>query len=188
MKTLYFITSNMGKVHEATEKLKPYGYKIIQKNCGYPEIQTETLEEVARFGITYLQNTSIDHSFILEDAGVFIDALHGFPGVYSSYVYHTISLNGILTLLEHVPEEKRCAQFKSVFAYGTPQGDMHVFIGTCKGKITLQQKGSKGFGYDPIFQPDGFTKTFAEMSTEQKNMVSHRAKSLEKLVEFLKTK
>jgi XTP/dITP diphosphohydrolase len=188
MKNLYFITSNNGKVHEATEKLKPFNYKIIQKDYGYPEIQTETLEEVARFGVKHFHQKKIDHPFILEDAGIFIDALKGFPGVYSSYVYFTLGLDGILRLMKDVTNEKRTAQFKSVFAYGTTQGDIQLFVGTCEGNITKKKQGSKGFGYDPIFKPTGFDKTFAELETNEKNKVSHRAKSLEKLVTFLKDK
>ena len=186
MKTLYFITSNNGKVHEATEKLKPFDYNIIQKNYGYPEIQTETLEEVAQFGVKHFHQKNIDHPFILEDAGLFIDGLKGFPGVYSSYVYFTIGLDGILELMKNVIDEKRTAQFRSVFAYGTPQGDIQLFIGSCQGIITREKQGSKGFGYDPIFKPNSFDKTFAEIETNEKNRISHRAKSLEKLVTFLK--
>ncbi len=186
MKTIYFITSNKGKVHEVTEKLKQFNYKIIQKNYGYPEIQTETLEEVARFGVNHFHQNNIDHPFILEDAGIFIDALKGFPGVYSSYVYFTIGLDGILKLMKNVSDEKRTAQFKSVFAYGNREGDYELFVGNCNGSITKKKKGSKGFGYDPIFRPEGFTKTFAELETLEKNQVSHRAQSLEKLVRFLK--
>jgi len=186
MKTIYFITSNKGKVHEAKSKLKPYGYTIVQKNYGYPEIQTETLEEVAKFGVTHVQNSGIDHPFILEDAGIFIEALKGFPGVYSSYVYYTLGLDGILALLNTIPEEKRTALFQSVFAYGTPSGEIELFKGECGGVITQKKQGSKGFGYDPIFCPKGFDITFAEMVTEEKNKISHRGKSLEKLVDFLR--
>jgi len=184
MSTLYFITSNKGKVHETVEKFSPLGIKVKQKNLGYPEIQTDHLEDVAKYGVTHIQKQGIDRPFILEDAGLFIDGLMGFPGVYSSYVYHTIGLNGILSLLDGIP--KRSAVFKSVFAYGEPSGEPSLFIGTCMGEITMVKKGSKGFGYDPIFSPDGSDKTFAQMDTKMKNQVSHRGKSLEQLYEFLK--
>ncbi|MDG6218566.1 MAG: XTP/dITP diphosphatase [Candidatus Thermoplasmatota archaeon] len=184
MKTIYFVTSNEGKVHEVTEKLTSFDIRIIQKDVGYPEIQTSSLEEVARFGVKVLQK-QLDHSFILEDAGIFIDALKGFPGVYSSYVYFSIGLEGILQLLKCIPVEKRTAQFQSVFAYATPDLDLKLFKGVCNGTITATKKGSKGFGYDPIFKPDGFDNTFAEMDTKEKNTVSHRAKSLDQLVLYL---
>lgn len=186
MKTIYFITSNKGKVKEVTDKIKPYGYEIVQKNYGYPEIQTDSLEEVAQFGAKHLIKNDIDHPFILEDAGIFIDALKGFPGVYSSYVYFTVGLDGILKLMKNVSYHKRAAEFKSVFAYGDPDGKIVLFIGTCEGSITMEKSGTKGFGYDPIFIPKGYSKTFAEMKTVEKNKISHRARSLEKLIEFLK--
>lgn len=187
MKTVYFITSNEGKVHEVVEKVTSLDVNIVQKNYGYPEIQTDFLEEVAQFGVSYLQK-KVNHPFILEDAGIFIDALHGFPGVYSSYAYFTIGLDGILQLLQTIPVKKRTAQFKSVFAYGTPEGDMELFKGTCNGTISATQQGGKGFGYDPIFIPDGFEKTFAEMNADEKNKISHRGKSLDQLVSFLTKK
>ncbi len=99
MKKLYFITSNKGKVREATEKLRPLGYSVIQKDLGYPEVQADSLEEVALQGVAHIQ-AKYHQAFMLEDAGLFIDALQGFPGVYSKYVFFTIGLPGILRLLE----------------------------------------------------------------------------------------
>jgi XTP/dITP diphosphohydrolase len=186
MKTIYFITGNKGKVHEATEKFYPLGFKIVQKNLGYPEIQTETLEEVARYGVTHIQQQQITHPFILEDAGLFIDVLQGFPGVYSSYVYFTIGLDGIIQLLKD--EHNRSAIFRSVFVYAEPSGEPQIFIGECRGMIAKEKKGTKGFGYDPIFIPEGSIKTFAEMETTEKNKLSHRGQSLEKLYQYLKNK
>jgi XTP/dITP diphosphohydrolase len=183
MKTIYFITSNEGKLHETKSKLEPLGYSIIQKNIGYPEIQAESLEEVARYGVQHLQD-KLNHPFILEDAGLFINNLGGFPGVYSSYVYFTIGLDGILSLLQNVEESNRDAVFRSVFAYGEPSGKMELFIGECTGKITKNKRGTEGFGYDPIFIPDNEKITFAEMDTKTKNSYSHRGKSLEKLTDF----
>jgi XTP/dITP diphosphohydrolase len=185
MKPLYFITSNKGKLHETKTELEPLGYSVIQKNIGYPEIQSEHLEDVARYGVEHLQQ-QLDHPFILEDAGLFIDALQGFPGVYSSYVYYTIGLDGILTLLKKSKDADRAALFKSVFAYGEPSGEMQLFIGTCQGHIAREKKGSKGFGYDPIFIPNNEQLTFAEMDTKKKNTYSHRGKSLIKLKKFLR--
>lgn len=187
MKEIFFITSNDGKVHEAKNKLHPLGYRIIKKNLGYPEIQTDSLEEVARYGVQHVQKT-IDHPFILEDAGLFIDALQGFPGVYSSYVYHTIGLDGVLSLLTDKKKRIRSAVFRSVFAYAKPEGDPLLFVGECNGMISTEKKGGKGFGYDPIFMPLSSDRTFAEMRAEEKNAFSHRGKSLEKLVHFLRKK
>ena len=185
MKTLYFITSNKGKHLEARTKLQDLNIDIVQQDIGYPEIQTDSLEDVARFGGEHVQKR-FNQPFILEDAGLFIDALDGFPGVYSSYVFYTVGLKGILKLLEGTNETKREALFRSVFAYSEPSQKPNLFIGECKGSISFEEKGTHGFGYDPIFIPDGELRTFAQMETGEKNNFSHRGKSLDKLIDFLK--
>jgi XTP/dITP diphosphohydrolase len=183
MKELFFITSNTGKVQEATEKLRPLGFSVMQKDLGYPEVQADSLEEVATWGVSNVQER-FDSPFILEDAGLFIDDLQGFPGVYSKYVFFTIGLGGILKLLEGV--EKRGAVFRSVYAYSEPGKKPLLIIGECKGIISMRKQGTHGFGYDPIFIPDGAKKTFGDMSVEEKNQFSHRGKALEKLATVLK--
>ena len=183
MKKIYFITSNKGKVSEAKQKFSEVNINIIQKDLGYPEIQSDSLEEVALFGAEYVQK-KFDRPFILEDAGLFIDSLKGFPGVYSAYVYHKIGLSGVLKLLES--NKERRATFRSVYAFGKPAEKPLLFIGECKGIISYEEKGSHGFGYDPIFIPHGESKTFAQMETKQKNLISHRGNSLNKLIVFFK--
>jgi len=185
MKTIYFVTSNKGKFLEAKEKLVPQGFEIVQRNIGYPEIQATNLEDVALFGIEYTEK-KIRHPFILEDAGLFVDALDGFPGVYSSYVYYTIGLKGILKLLEDQSGDGRKAVFKSVIAYKGSDKKPRLFVGECHGMISNQELGDHGFGYDPIFIPDGDTRTFGQMEVGEKNRFSHRGKSLEKLLDFFK--
>jgi len=184
MRTIYFITSNNGKLHEVQTRLRPLDIEVVQKNIGYPEIQAKSLEEVATYGIDHVRNR-VDHPFILEDTGIFIDALKDFPGVYAAYVYQTIGLDGIIHLLKDIPIEKRRAIFRSVFGYGDPEGNTHLFIGECEGMIGFEKKGTKGFGYDPIFIPKGKEHTFAEINTEEKNSQSHRGRALEKLISFL---
>jgi len=181
MKQLYFITGNMGKLAEIQERVKTLDIKVIQKDLGYPEIQAETLEEVARYGVEHIRK-QFSHPFILEDAGLFIDSLEGFPGVYSKYVFYSIGLKGILKLMGEI--ENRDAVFRSVYAYAEPDTKPVLFLGGCKGTITNKEKGTSGFGYDPIFIPDGELKTFAEMSTEEKNRYSHRGNALDKLLIF----
>ncbi|HWR26931.1 MAG TPA: XTP/dITP diphosphatase [Candidatus Thermoplasmatota archaeon] len=183
MKQIFFITSNQGKVLEATEKLRPLGFSVVQKDLGYPEVQTDSLEEVALWGASYVQERFHD-PFILEDAGLFVDALKGFPGVYSKYVFLTIGLAGILRLLEGI--ENRKAVFRSVYAYGEPGKKPIIIIGECKGIISTEEHGNHGFGYDPLFIPDGGEKTFGEMTVEEKNQFSHRGKALQKLAIVLK--
>ena len=185
MKTIYFITGNRGKLLEAKEKLSAAGVDVLQKNIGYPEIQADNLEDVAAFGVEYLREKT-NHPFIIEDAGLFINVLNGFPGVYSAYVYYTIGLDGILKLLKDVDHKEREATFKSVFAFSTPGEKTMFFKGECRGYISFEKKGRHGFGYDPIFVPLGKNKTFAEMETKEKNKYSHRGCSLQKLLDFLK--
>lgn len=182
MNTLYFITGNKGKLTEVQDKLKPLNINVIQKNLGYPEIQAETLEEVTHYGIQYLKN-KLSEPFVIEDAGLFISALKKFPGVFSKQVYYTIGLDGVLTLMEK--QMNRSAEFHSVYALKLPNTSALYFKGICKGTIIKEKKGTGGFGYDPIFVPNGYTKTFAEMTTTEKNMISHRGNALQKLVKFI---
>lgn len=183
MMTIYFVTSNKGKLLEAKEKLSSVDVKVVQRNIGYPEIQGDTLEDVARFAVEHVQK-KLDQPFILEDAGLFINALGGFPGVYSSYVFHTIGCKGILKLLKNV--DGREAVFKSVFAYKEPDSSPVFFLGECHGRISDIESGGHGFGFDPVFIPVGDTRTFAQMDVKEKNCFSHRGKSLEKLIDFFK--
>ncbi|HWR63306.1 MAG TPA: XTP/dITP diphosphatase [Candidatus Thermoplasmatota archaeon] len=183
MKKLYFITSNQGKVKEAIEKLRPLGYSVIQKDLGYPEVQADSLEEVALQGIAHIQ-AKYHQAFMLEDAGLFIDTLQGFPGVYSKYVFFTIGLPGILRLLEN--KKNRNAVFRSVYVYSEPGKTPVIVVGECSGMISAVPRGEHGFGYDPLFVPQGSEKTFGEMTIEEKNRFSHRSKALEKLVTELK--
>lgn len=166
-------------MQEASEKLRPLGFSVTQKDLGYPEVQAERLEEVAAWGAAYVQE-KFNKPFILEDAGLFIDALQGFPGVYSKYVFFTIGLDGILLLLKNV--ENRKAVFRSVYAYSTPGHAAIIVSGECPGTISTERRGRHGFGYDPIFFPDKANKTFGEMTTEEKNQYSHRSKALDRLL------
>jgi len=183
MKKIYFVTSNKGKLVEAQKKFSEIGIEVVQKNIGYPEIQADSLEDVAIFGVEHVLNR-LNQPFILEDTGLFIDALAGFPGVYSAYVYQTIGLDGVLKLMNDITDRK--AVFRSVFAYGAPGCKPQLFVGECKGVISTVKRGSNGFGYDPIFIPQNSSKTFAEMDISDKNSFSHRGKSLEKLIDFFK--
>jgi len=179
-KTIYFVTSNKGKAQEAKNKFNNLGINIVQKNLGYPEIQADTLEEVAIFGIEDLKKR-FDKPFFLEDAGLFIDSLGGFPGVYSAYVYYKIGCHGILKLMD---KKDRKACFRSIIAYYQPDEKPVFFLGECTGTISDKISGDHGFGYDPIFIPEGENRTFGQMETREKNMFSHRGKSLEKFINY----
>ena len=178
---LAFVTSNPGKVEEARKYLASLGIEVYQLRIDYPEIQADTLEEVAEYGVRWLAER-IKEPFFLDDSGLFIPALSGFPGVYSAYVYKTLGIKGILKLMEGV--EDRRAHFKSIVAYW--DGELHIFEGRVEGVITEEPRGTGGFGFDPVFKPTGFDKTFAEMTTDEKNRISHRGRALNGFASWLK--
>jgi XTP/dITP diphosphohydrolase len=120
---------------------------------------------------------------MIEDAGMFIDCLKGFPGVYSAYVQKTVGNNGILRLMDGM--DNRGAAFKSVVGYVEPGMEPVVFKGELKGDIGFEPRGTGGFGYDPIFYVNG--KSLAEMSLEEKNRISHRAGSMKALKQWLES-
>jgi len=184
MKDLYFITSNKGKYKEVANKLIEADFKVIQKNLGYPEVQANSLEDVVNFGVSYILER-FHKPFIIEDAGIFIKNLNDFPGVYSADVFYKIGCKGILKLLDGIKKD-RGACFKSVIAYVNSDKQIHVFAGECFGHIGFEEVGDNGFGYDPVFIPNGENKTFAEMTVDEKNRFSHRGNSLDKLLEFIK--
>jgi XTP/dITP diphosphohydrolase len=122
--------------------------------------------------------------FIVEDSGIFIEPLDGFPGVYSAYVLRTVGNPGILRLLGD--RKDRGAVFRSCFGHFDHSRGPMVVTGECRGTISFEERGSGGFGYDPIFIPEGDERTFAEMQIEDKNLVSHRGKALKALLAVLK--
>ena len=142
----------------------------------------DRLENIAKFSaLDAVRNCGLP--VFVEDAGLFIEALGGFPGPYSKYVYHTVGLGGILKLMKDVTN--RSAHFKSVVAFATPDEEPICFVGKVEGKISLQEQGASGFGYDPIFMPlEGEGRTFAEMTAKEKNRYSHRGNALRKFGEW----
>jgi XTP/dITP diphosphohydrolase len=171
-----FVTSNKGKFAEAQGIFGD----LNQKDIGYTEIQADTLEEVAIFGMKEVA-TRLVGAVMLEDAGLFIEALQGFPGVYSAYVQKTIGNDGILRLMEGV--ENRRAFFKSVVVYAEPGLEPQMFTGIVQGQIGYEARGTSGFGYDPIFCVD--ERSLGEMEIAEKNRISHRAASMRALKEWL---
>jgi XTP/dITP diphosphohydrolase len=130
---------------------------------------------------------------LADDSGLEVDALNGAPGVYSArYAPDAASGNDprnyekLLNDLKDVPREKRGAQFVCCLALAFPDGTTKTFFGYSRGRIGYEARGKKGFGYDPVFLPEGFDRTFAEMTAEEKDSLSHRGKALQKLAEFLR--
>jgi XTP/dITP diphosphohydrolase len=177
VKTFNFITENSGKVVEMQAKAHEFGVKIVHVNAPYPELQADVLEEVVLHGLSYCQE-KFPAPFLIEDSGLFIDDVHGFPGPYSSYVQKTIGNSGVVKLIG----EGRPARFES--AIGSYYGDFKLFQGWVEGRI-VGSRGDSGFGFDPIFEYEG--RTFAEMTVHEKNEVSHRSKAAQLFLEWAST-
>jgi XTP/dITP diphosphohydrolase len=179
MAKISFITTNPDKYREMHEFFKANELELNWINKELPEIQAESLEEVVKFALSSYDGENV----FIEDAGIFIEALHGFPGVYSKYVYDTIGNQGILRLLQGV--ENRSARFTAVIGFKAERGgDIKLFKGEVKGYVSLSPKGEKGFGYDPIFIPEGHEKTFGEDEI-LKSKISHRKRAADKLIQNL---
>lgn len=178
---VFFVTKNEGKLREAKSILSDYSIEVEMLTVEKEEIQSYDLEKIALYALRHIDFR--DAPFFVEDAGLFVEALNGFPGPYSSYIYKTIGCEGILKLLEGVDNRK--AYFLSVVALRAPGlGDV-VFKGKVNGIIANEMRGEKGFGFDPIFIPDGCEKTFAEMNIEEKSRYSHRGKALRKMGKWI---
>lgn len=184
-----FATNNAHKLEEVTvilkDKIELLSMNDINCHVDIPET-AETLEGNALLKARYIFNNYQLDCFA-DDTGLEVEALNGGPGVYSARYAgdaHNAEANmkKLLKNLEGV--ENRKAQFRTVFAL-IIDGKEHLFEGVVKGEITKARHGSSGFGYDPIFIPDGYTQTFAEMGNELKNKISHRAVATEKLCKFL---
>jgi XTP/dITP diphosphohydrolase len=176
-RVVFFATNNVNKFNEARRILTDYDIAVGMLRVKTAEIQSDNLNEIA-------QTSAIDAFMrchlpvIVEDAGLFVNALNGFPGSYAAYAYKTIGNAGLLKLMENVEDRK--ATFQSVIAYYDDHEAPECFEGEAAGK------GKSGFGFDPIFQPAGSAKTFAEMTIEEKNGFSHRANAVRKFAEWYK--
>jgi len=178
LKKINFITQNQGKIEELRARAEPFGVKINHVDAPYPELQADTLEEVVNYALAYCR-TTFPPPFIIEDSGLFIDKLRGFPGPYSSYVHKTIGINGVLKLAE----DGTPARFESVLGCDY-YGDIMLFTGSVEGTI-VSPRGSGGFGFDPIFEYE--KRTFGEMTVDEKTACSHRGKSAELFVKWAST-
>lgn len=187
-KILHFITGNANKFHEVQKRFKTedLDLELRQADLDPLEIQADSIKDVAIFKLTQAREKLEGNCFV-EDAGFFVDApLNGFPGVYSSYVFKTIGNEGILKMIEDFGKTR--AHFSAVIAlYDASTEDVYTFVGTVEGRVSPVQRGSFGFGFDPIFIPNEIPhKTFAELTTEEKNAISHRGRAIDKLMNFLK--
>jgi XTP/dITP diphosphohydrolase len=189
MQQLVFATNNRHKLDEIADKIKGQIKLLTLNDIGCHDDIEET-------GLTFVENASIKSNFIYhkyklncfgDDSGLEIDALNGDPGVFSAryageHGNHEANINKVLSNLKN--GTNRRARFRTVISL-IWEGKEHFFEGSVEGAIRHEKSGSEGFGYDPIFEPEGYNITFAEMTMEEKNQISHRAKAVEQLVAFL---
>ncbi len=176
-----YVTSNPGKAREAEDY---FDGSVERVDYDYTEIQSDSLATIAAAGAREAHD-AVGGPVLVDDAGLFVDALGGFPGPYSSFVYDTVGTERVWRLAE--PEDDHRASFRVVLAYcdattldRQPDG-VQTFEGRVTGRL-VAPRGDDGFGYDPIFEYDG--QTFAEMAAREKNAVSHRGRALEKFAEW----
>jgi len=176
------VTSNPGKWREFREILSTNGIEAEWIRTRLTEIQSESLEEIVRASAEEA-TSRYGGNILVEDAGLFITSLNGFPGPYSSYVYSKLGCEGIIKLLTGAAD--RSAYFLSVICYVSESNEQKIFSGKCSGVIASEQRGVGGFGFDPIFIPlEGDGRTFAEMSLQEKNTYSHRSKALKEFIKW----
>lgn len=163
------------------------------------DIQYRTLSDYVKISVKEAGRTLVENSFakaafafklsqkpsLADDSGLFVEAMNGAPGVFSAR-FGRNDEDRIARLLEEMAgQHNRRAQFKAAFVYYYDANKYEVFEGECIGEITAEPRGTQGFGYDPIFIPKGFRKTFAELGPKSKNRISHRAKALKKFKKYI---
>jgi XTP/dITP diphosphohydrolase len=174
-----FVSRNPGKVPEVRAVLRPFGVSVRWRRKEFVEPQAVRQEDVVAEKLRALGNPS--GYVLVEDSGLFIPSLNGFPGLYSSHFLDVWGFGPILELLRRRP---RAAYFRAVA--GLRKGrSQWMFSGEVHGRIALRPMGRHGFGYDPIFIPDGWDRTFAQVPAEQKDAISHRARAMRKVGRFL---
>ena len=187
-----FASHNAGKIMEIKELLQPFGINV-------KSALDMKLPDVEETGSTFAENSLLKSQTIAEltglpciadDSGLCVDALNGAPGVYSArYAPNRDFDKGMEKLLAEMaqsPNKSRKAHFSCVISLAFPNGGYELFEGRVDGHIAAEKQGNGGFGYDPLFIPDGFAKSFAQMSKDEKNQVSHRGRAVEKLKAYLK--
>ena len=186
---LVFATNNLNKLKEVQALVPEHIQLISLKDIGCFEEVPETQLTIEGNAIQKAEYIKEHYGFdcFADDTGLEVESLHGEPGVFSArYAGEQRDANDNMNLLldNLVGKPNRNAQFKTVIALYL-NGTLETFTGICKGEITTTKQGDKGFGYDPIFKAEGYDKTFAEISLEEKNTIGHRGKAIRLLVDFL---
>ncbi len=189
--TLYLATGNAGKLRELAVRLEPLGLDVQPPPADAPSVdETEpTLAGNARIKAESLMRHT-NAPCLADDTGLEVDALGGRPGVYSARYAGPAcdpADNRALLLRELGKAEDRAARFRTSLAFAAPGEPTRTFDGVCEGRIATHPSGDGGFGYDVLFVPEGESQTFAEMSTERKNAISHRGRALDAFDSFART-
>lgn len=186
---LVFATNNKNKIKEV-QSLMPEGIHLLSlEEIGCHEDIPETSPTIEGNAIQKAEYVKEKYGYdcFADDTGLEVEALNGAPGVYSArYAGEEKSSEANMNKLlqELKGKENRSARFKTVIALNL-HGKLHTFEGNCSGNIIFERKGLQGFGYDPVFQPEGKSVTFAEMNLREKSEISHRARAIRKLIAFL---
>ncbi len=195
MKELIIATKNKGKVKEFRDMFSKYGVQI-KSLLDFDE----EIKDIEEYGTTFEQNASIKAEAIskeynvpvlADDSGLEIDGLNGAPGVYSARYAgeekdDQKNIEKVLSELKGSTEDARAARFVCAAAVARPGKDTFIKKGFCEGRITLDQRGDNGFGYDSIFVPEGSKRTLAEHTAEEKNSISHRKHAILQLEDWIK--
>ena len=196
MKELVVASKNLGKVGEIRAMVEPLGIEVASIAELAPKLEVE--EDGESFAENAVKKAvfvseALDRPALADDSGLEVDILSGRPGVRSAR-YGGDGLDDearyqrLLTELFVVPPNRRVARFRCAMAYVEPEADPVLFHGTLEGRIASRPAGSYGFGYDPIFVPEGYDKTLAELTPDTKNSISHRAKALEAFLLWLEAR
>ncbi len=178
---LVFVTSNEHKIKEAMEILGRWNIELEGSHVTKIEVQDDCIERISRYAAIQAYN-EIKKPLIVEDSGLFIKALNGFPGPYSSYVHRKIGNDGIVKLMKNISDKR--AYFKASLTCICGQY-VKTFNGVVRGSISEEPRGKEGFGFDPIFIPEGYDRTMAELGERIKNTLSHRYRAFTKLAEWV---
>ncbi len=155
--------------------MREHGVELERIRTPYPELQAESLEITIIPGLQWL-TSKFDRPIMIDDSGLFIDALKGFPGVYSSFVFKTIGNDGILSLMRGMKD--RGARFECCIGFMRPGQEPFIAKGIAKGTISESKLGTGGFGYDPVFVHEGYTKSYGQLEIQEKNRISHRGRAI----------
>lgn len=193
IKELIFASRNQGKIEEIKSMLSPLGISVLSaKDLNLPDVDEtgKTFEENAYIKALAAAKAK-NIPCIADDSGLCVDAIGGRPGVYTArYAPDRDFDKGMDKLLQELADTKsgnRSAHFSCVIVLAHPNGSYKSFEGRVDGQIAIQKTGHAGFGYDPIFIPTGFSRSFAEFDSAEKNKISHRGRALQKFITYLKS-